>query len=456
MTRCMICRAALVTAAVTLLLAGCEEPVIPSSYEPTPELPQQQEDDPPEHPQPKPDPAPLPVVSFAGTPAGPGYLRTDIWDTVDTIIMTISLVPPPPEPIEINLMPDWPELYDHPQMVTAQAGSSEVSFAVTIHHKDIATSVRLLPGRGYVLGDVVNHDFQVWPTPEPNVQDPRCTHPTRLLLLDKVSSRGVMCATGVGTISQDALDEVSIASSMILLHRPDLAARLVDDEMDSTLPIQVQLYQNETTFILLYSDGNHWCEGLPSSYREWVCNSLTFAGGGIYAGVVVVCPDNDMAVCVHEIAHAVQGALAMDPSEDYTEYDTIISRFNDPDVRTLWSGYALEDNAEFFAEMSAMYFYTPTGQTFPALVGALALREYDPRTYQVIHAIYRGARDLRKAYQPGSCSPKNTEAPSAISMGVVNVEANDGAAFTEYQRRCDSLQKNSPGRGARRNDDQGR
>ena len=48
-----------------------------------------------------------------------------------------------------------------------------------------------------------------------------------------------------------------------------------------------------------------------------------------------------------------------------------------------------------FAEMSGMYFCVPTGQTRPILHCASELQAYDPETYEMVHAIYRGSADLR-------------------------------------------------------------
>ena len=363
-----------------IVLVACEQAAAPSAAQP------------PEHIEQPSDPeAPLPVVSFAGTPAGPGRVRTEIWDTVDTITMTISLAPPPTNPVEINLFPDWPEYYSHPHTVTAQTGASEVSFTVTIH-KWVSPDLLLLPGPGYIVGNVDTHEFQIFATPEPNVQDPRCSHPTRWLLLDMVSSAGVMCATGISTISQDALDKVSRASSMMLRHRPDLAARLVEDEMDSSLPMAEQQGQVETDFILLYRGGNYWCDGLPSSYQDSSLCGPQIAVGKYDAGVVV-CPDNDMAVCVHELAHAVFYSLCC--WLPVNQREPVTERFNQPEVAELWSGYALTNHREFFAEMSAIYFCVGTdGGTQPALHCADELQAYDPATYEVLHSIYRGSADL--------------------------------------------------------------
>ena len=45
--------------------------------------------------------------------------------------------------------------------------------------------------------------------------------------------------------------------------------------------------------------------------------------------------------------------------------------------------------------MTAIYFCVPTAATIPVLHCASALREYDPKTCEVVHAIYRGSADLR-------------------------------------------------------------
>ena len=54
-----------------------------------------------------------------------------------------------------------------------------------------------------------------------------------------------------------------------------------------------------------------------------------------------------------------------------------------------------ENDGEFFAEMTAAYFCVPTEATYPVLHCAGELQAYDPATYEVIHAIYRGSTDLR-------------------------------------------------------------
>ena len=104
-------------------------------------------------------------------------------------------------------------------------------------------------------------------------------------------------------------------------------------------------------------------------------------------------------MCVHEIAHAVHAAG--DDSEDAA----VERRFSNPEAQELWSGYALTNHREFFAEMTTIYFCPGTDYTLPAarylsiygnnLHCADALKAYDPKTYEVIHAIYRGSADLR-------------------------------------------------------------
>ena len=68
-----------------------------------------------------------------------------------------------------------------------------------------------------------------------------------------------------------------------------------------------------------------------------------------------------------------------------------------------WGAYAAKQFSagsrssarEFFAEMTAIYFCSSEGVTFPSINCADDLQAYDPATYEVVHAIYRGSADLR-------------------------------------------------------------
>ena len=231
--------------------------------------------------------------------------------------------------------------------------------------------------------------------------DPRCpynvymadggsgsTYPRRLLT--QVSAVGTLCATANAGVSPTVLDKVSRMSSSMLQHRPDLVARGL------ATPPGTQYSGGD--IIVLYSEDEDWCNDFPDIYADqFGCATVFFPpAGGYYPGGIIMCPENDLSVCVHEIAHAIYFALIFSAyGEVVNGREPVIDRFAEPDVANLWSGYALKNHWEFFAEMSAIYFCVGTGQTSPNIQCADALRAYDPKTYEVIHGIYRGSADLR-------------------------------------------------------------
>lgn len=232
------------------------------------------------------------------------------------------------------------------------------------------------------------------------VLDKRCPYGIRIYdpaigsrqhqLLDQVSDFGTLCATANYEVSRSSLNQASRMSHAMLKRNPELVASMAPPILYKQL---IGGY-----LILLYS-GENWCDdGLPEIYASHLqCDRPSFGGGGMFASPIILCPENNLAICVHEIAHAAYKALAyMDSDPEVNHQDPIVDRFADLDIEDLWSGYATEDVWEFFAEMSAIYFGANLGVTFPSINGAAALRAYDPATYEVIHAIYRGSVDLRQ------------------------------------------------------------
>ena len=239
-------------------------------------------------------------------------------------------------------------------------------------------------------GCIVNEDgtgFAPNCVAEP-VLDSRCPYGFRIPLLDQVSDVGTLCATANYEVSRVSLNRVSRMSHAMLKRNSALVSRMA--------PV---LYENRIGgfFILLYA-GQFWCDdGLPDVYASRLsCGRVSFGGGGMFARPIILCPESDLAICVHEIAHAVYFALSyLDDDPDVNNQDPIVERFAGLDIEDLWSGYATTDVEEFFAEMTAIYFCSNAGATFPAINCAHELREYDPATYEVVHAIYRGSADLR-------------------------------------------------------------
>ena len=241
--------------------------------------------------------------------------------------------------------------------------------------------------------------------PVPTV-DGRCPYPVMMVeggwagstvpaeprrLLAQVSAKGTLCATANTVVSLAALDKVSRVSTTMLQHRHSL--------VEWTMTAKYQHRTPGGDVIVLYGESESWCSDFPSIYTDQYCGGAPTFASGIYARPIILCPEDDLAVCVHEIAHAVYYAMLYDwgPSRDESENELrqVKDRFAEPDIGELWNGYALTNEGEFFAEMSAIYFCVGSTATQPKLHCADELKRHDSKTYEVIHRIYRGSADLR-------------------------------------------------------------
>lgn len=371
----------------------------------------------PEEPEPEP---PLSVVSF-----GTLYHSTTAGRTV---LLTIQLEPPPTQPVSIHFLgnsppANWPLVEDGYPLskgsVTVPAGSSRayvpvpIPFDPTMSGETHRTYITIYPDDSYIRGYPEHHSLLIYydpnydpepdteyakePHPLYNKEDDRCPYTVGMsyyweigveypvMLLDSVSTAGTLCATGAHNVKQITLDRVSRASTVMLQHRPDLVERMTVEK-------------NYGDFFLLYAESEYdWCDppAFPEFYMNTLreCDLLRFSTpAGVYSRSIILCPAFNLSICIHEAAHAVYFALGYG---DVNERKPVKRRFNEPDVAELWSGYAMQDDWEFFAEMSAAYFCVPTDATLPVKHCASELREYDPATYEVIHAIYGGSTDLR-------------------------------------------------------------
>lgn len=391
--------------ATITLFGACEEWVEPPG--------RHYQEYPPEEPEPEP---PLSVVSFVTL----GHSTT----AGRTVLLTIKLSPPAAKALSVRFVGHLPPFsYDNDGhflidelFVSVPKGASKAFVPVPLpYDPDMAgetrgISILIARGDGYVPRPPLYHGIRVTydpnfdPEPDPeyakephplyNKEDDRCpyrvtmktegslvhTHP--VLLLDRVSTAGTLCATGTYNVQPRSLDRVSRASTAMLQQRPDIAERLTGKYVSGE-------------FLLLYAESEYdWCDppAFPEFYMNTLreCDRLRFSTpAGIFSKPIILCPESNLRICIHEIAHAVYFHV--------NEREPVQRRFNEPDVAGLWSGYAMEDHWEFFAEMSAVYFCVPTDDlTLPVKHCASELREYDPATYEVIHAIYRGSMDLRQ------------------------------------------------------------
>ena len=322
---------------------------------------------------PDPEPPSRPVVSFATSETH----VTHVWGSEGSVSLPVHLSSPAPQPLSIG--------FDgfHSGSVTVPEGASRATIAVPLKSDPLvqdggtlSTNIILLPGDGYEIERPAWFDLRI----KYLVDDHRCPYPMPHTLLERASSAGVLCVTGTTEVSQSELDRVSGVPTIMLQNRTDIANQLTS-----------------TNHIILLYGQVHWCDAWPSAYYSMGCTRPKTASG-IYSAPIIVCPKKEMSICGHEIAHAVHTAAG--DSEDAA----IERRFNNPEVQENWRGYALNNHREFFAEMSTIYFCIGTNATLPRtrhleIYGHLhcadALQAYDPATYEVIHAIYRGSADLR-------------------------------------------------------------
>ena len=143
-------------------------------------------------------------------------------------------------------------------------------------------------------------------------------------LLDQVSDVGTLCATANYEVSLASLNRVSRMSHAMLNRNSEIANQMAPPVM----------YGGRVggMIILLYA-GEHWCDdGLPEVYAGRLrCDRPSFGGGGMFAMPIILCPENDLSICVHEIGHAVHKALWYLDGEE-----PIAERFAGLDIEDLW------------------------------------------------------------------------------------------------------------------------
>ena len=222
--------------------------------------------------------------------------------------------------------------------------------------------------------------------------DQRCPYPSKYRMMDQVAA-GSLCITASAAVPRESLADVVRWTSTMLQHRPDLVERL-----RAAGAVGFVLGRDEHACDLTIWD--------PASGGSCPFTHIAFSvGPGFVCPAVTMPPsgpDGDWNgeggnnVCVHEAAHTIElTALSTETGQ------RILDRAGTPDVQRLWRDtYAVLDG-EFFAVMTSIYFYTDrvSAEHHDApgrLINTPAkLREYDPETYRLIHAIYRGSADLR-------------------------------------------------------------
>lgn len=390
-----------------LLLAACDHPMFRGSYENEPAS----------------EPELLPKVSFASGEVSERRQEVcvgctpipsiDVWDTVGTVTLVVNVEPMAPTDLVINIAPTDYTTYvtNVPSTIVAPKGSTEVSFTVTIpeHDATVANPVIRITNGNYTRESLWSIHLAIWGSKwfesfYPSYNDTRCSYMTLRPLIEKVSNTGTLCATGSHHVSQKFLDKVSRISSIMLQHRQDLVENMMTVHPLPDEPPILDIIGSISPVIFVYQES--WCSELPEIVVHVYCQreGLFFEPAGIYLywNGAIICPEDDFSTCVHEIAHSVDFSHRLSGGDWQGDYfsKTLQYHFESAEVQYLWDGtYALTDVREFFAEMSSIYFCVPTGYT-TARNGqevrcADELRRYDPKTYEIIHSVYRGSADLR-------------------------------------------------------------
>ena len=449
--KCRAIRTVLGGLVMALLVMACE-PVLPPESAPASEPETTPEEPEPEaEPEPPDEPEPEPIVSFATRET---HISHVVGSNGSSVSLPIELSPPATKPLTIGF-----EGWLYTGSIVVSAGASRATISVLLKDYPgledggtLSTNILLTSGDGYKIDpDGHEHRYLITyivnePEPEPEPEDPsspyatcdealrewdicgcaqqtdddgkvhvfprecvpllgadpRCPYPVMMAdggrgdlhardLLEQVSTAGTLCATANAAVSGAALDRVSRASTAMLRHRPDL----LRFGLAPSSPGKIK----DGHIILLYAESERdFCNFFPQIYTDLLCELPTLATA-FYVTPIIFCPEEDFDICIHEIAHAVHSVIGIHfegfPEQLPDQKGLVIERFVEPDVAELWSGYALTNHREFFAEMSAIYFCVGTGATFPTLHCADELQAYDPETYEVVHAIYRGSADLR-------------------------------------------------------------
>lgn len=214
-------------------------------------------------------------------------------------------------------------------------------------------------------------------------------------LMPQVSGTGPLYVTAGPTVNGTALTAAGSMLRTMLVNRFDVAAAMRAagaltavfgrDETSCNLPFFADLIGTASCT----TGGLSGVPGRPAT----ACaerNLLSLPNDPYFRG-----RSNGENVCVHELAHTI-----MNVGLSNQDRVRIRARFDEAKVEGKWTGdFAMENDNEFFAEMSQAYFCAnPEIPTFLHTHGincAERLRAYDAASYALIHGIFRGAADLR-------------------------------------------------------------
>jgi hypothetical protein len=215
-------------------------------------------------------------------------------------------------------------------------------------------------------------------------------------LMPQVSPTGPLYVTASEVVDPAALQEAGTMLSIMLCHRADLGVTLRGVGALTAVfsrtegPCNLPYFEDlQGQSVCASPGGLGGVPGRPATASSEK-NLLQLPGDEYFRGT----PEGEN-VTVHELAHTI-----MNVGLTQTDRDAIQARYDEALVEGLWNGaYALENDDEFFAEMSQVYFCA--NPEIPAFLHpqgincADELAAYDPDTFLLIDGIYKGGADLR-------------------------------------------------------------
>ena len=234
------------------------------------------------------------------------------------------------------------------------------------------------------------------PTPIPNFTAPATPDYQPFgSLLPQVVKVGPLYVTGNPGTPTTALEAAGTTLAAMLRHRDDLAEGLrakgaiiaVFGHKETACDIN---YIKDTLDCKSYVGGWSATPTLPVSGCD-ERNLLREPDDPFHRGAKPDSTNN----CVHELARTILRLALTD-----NDRANVQARYEAVKKEGIWAGdYALENYEEFFAEMTQCYFVANVAVARPlhnhGVNGPDALKKYDPATFTLLDAIYRGSTDLR-------------------------------------------------------------
>ncbi len=231
--------------------------------------------------------------------------------------------------------------------------------------------------------------------------DPRCPYPVHRPPMERMSAVGPICITASNAVPVATLERAGRWVATMLQHRPDLVEAMQAEGVTGYIRGR---HENscDLTILDIFDNRDSICQpdGQGTPTDRWADAG---SGNAFASHTAFLCPEERLItpsgrnVCVHEAAHTIAKYVEIDPLRD---------RWALPEVQHLWRPTLPYDFGHFFTAITEIYFCVGNGD-YPRTAEDLAyapkwglncaheLRAYDPETYALLDAIYRGSADLR-------------------------------------------------------------